>query len=159
MMISIVVEDKGFVMTSLYSSRRVLVVEEDCCNSELDKMCRLLCVKDASDTCLRGHSKNSGLPMTKELCEILIDEVLKVLIQAWWIMDDGYKVFDVECGLLDETLLVWGGEFGRTTYSQGGAGEAAGTAWGGAGGGGGSSFAGGLINANTNGSNSGNGIS
>jgi hypothetical protein len=28
-------------------------------------------------------------------------------------------------GMLDETLVVWGGEFGRTTYSQGGAGEAA----------------------------------
>ncbi len=28
-------------------------------------------------------------------------------------------------GMLDDTLVVWGGEFGRTTYSQGGAGEAA----------------------------------
>ncbi|MBS0261951.1 MAG: DUF1501 domain-containing protein, partial [Planctomycetes bacterium] len=29
-------------------------------------------------------------------------------------------VRDLErCGLLDETLVVWGGEFGRTTYSQG----------------------------------------
>ena len=28
-------------------------------------------------------------------------------------------------GLLDETLVVWGGEFGRTTYSQGQAGDAA----------------------------------
>ena len=28
-------------------------------------------------------------------------------------------------GMLDETLVVWGGEFGRTTYSQGGAGKAA----------------------------------
>jgi hypothetical protein len=28
-------------------------------------------------------------------------------------------------GMLDETLVVWGGEFGRTTYSQGKAGEAA----------------------------------
>ena len=98
---------------------QVLVVEEDCCNSELDKMCRLLCVKDANDTCLRGHSKNSGLPMTKELCEILIDEVLKVLIQAWWIMDDGYKVFDVECGLLDEMELLEGIKMGLQTMSAG----------------------------------------
>jgi len=30
-----------------------------------------------------------------------------------------------ERGLLDETLVIWGGEFGRTTYSQGGAGRAA----------------------------------
>ena len=28
-------------------------------------------------------------------------------------------------GLLDDTLVIWGGEFGRTTYSQGGAGNAA----------------------------------
>jgi hypothetical protein len=28
-------------------------------------------------------------------------------------------------GMLDDTLVVWGGEFGRTTYSQGGAGKAA----------------------------------
>ena len=28
-------------------------------------------------------------------------------------------------GMLDETLVIWGGEFGRTTYSQGGAGKAA----------------------------------
>jgi uncharacterized protein (DUF1501 family) len=28
-------------------------------------------------------------------------------------------------GMLDDTLVVWGGEFGRTTYSQGGAGQAA----------------------------------
>ena len=28
-------------------------------------------------------------------------------------------------GLLDETLVIWGGEFGRTTYSQGKAGDAA----------------------------------
>ena len=28
-------------------------------------------------------------------------------------------------GMLDDTLVVWGGEFGRTTYSQGGAGNAA----------------------------------
>ncbi len=28
-------------------------------------------------------------------------------------------------GMLDDTLVIWGGEFGRTTYSQGGAGKAA----------------------------------
>jgi uncharacterized protein (DUF1501 family) len=28
-------------------------------------------------------------------------------------------------GMLDDTLVVWGGEFGRTTYSQGEAGKAA----------------------------------
>jgi uncharacterized protein (DUF1501 family) len=28
-------------------------------------------------------------------------------------------------GMLNDTLVVWGGEFGRTTYSQGGAGKAA----------------------------------
>ncbi|HAA68299.1 MAG TPA: sulfatase, partial [Planctomycetaceae bacterium] len=28
-------------------------------------------------------------------------------------------------GMLDETLVIWGGEFGRTTYSQGKAGLAA----------------------------------
>ena len=27
---------------------------------------------------------------------------------------------DMENGLLDSTLVVWGGEFGRTVYSQGG---------------------------------------
>jgi uncharacterized protein (DUF1501 family) len=27
------------------------------------------------------------------------------------------------CGLLDETLVIWAGEFGRTPFSQGGAGR------------------------------------
>ena len=57
--------------------------------------------------------------MTKELCEILINEVLKVLFQAWWIMMDGYQVFDVDSGMLDERELIEGIKTGLQTLSAG----------------------------------------
>ena len=96
-----VIVRRNYIAVSWYDYQ-VLIIEEDCCNSELDKFCRLLCVKNADDTCIRGNNKNSVRQMTKELCETLINEVLKVPIQAWWLMKYGYQEDDVDSGMLDE---------------------------------------------------------